>query len=387
MGEVTASGKVQGPPSRSLRSARSEVFRQPAGGYPEAKPGSGLPTVAAHVLQANERPAMSKAEPEQTHVAKEISHERPWISCRFNRAGTAVYAGCEDFRVWRVDLASDAKLAFPTQAWVRALALPNDELLLTGGYDGRLIWWPAQADKPEPLRTVAAHDGWIRALALHPDGQRFATCGNDGHVRIWSLADGSLLHDLTGHARHVYNVAFHPAGTELISGDLVSRFLQWDVASGKQVREFTIATLHKYDAGFLADYGGPFSIAFAPDGKSLACGGITNVTNAFAGVGNPAVSEIDWQEGKERVAHLSKGNVQGTAWGLAWHPDQFLIAATGGPGGGHLFFWRPGEKDEFQSVNLGNVARDLDLHGDGLRIVTAHHDRKLRLSLMAPKPA
>lgn len=69
------------------------------------------------------------------------------------------------------------------------------------------------------------------------------------------------------------------------------------------------------------------------------------------------------------------------------HPEGFDIAATGGPGGGHLVFWRPEEKDEFHTLNLGSVARDLDLHPDGLQLVSAHHDGKLRLCRMAPKSA
>ena len=54
------------------------------------------------------------------------------------------------------------------------------------------------------------------------------------------------------------------------------------------------------------------------DGKRLACSGITNVTNAFAGVGNPSVVEFDWEAGKQRVAYLSKGKLRGVAWGAAF---------------------------------------------------------------------
>ena len=52
---------------------------------------------------------------------------------------------------------------------------------------------------------------------------------------------------------------------------------------------------------------------------------------------------------------------------------------------GKNVFWKPGEKDEFHSLNLGNVARDLDLHPDGVQLLTVHHDGKLRISRMAPQ--
>jgi WD40 repeat protein len=224
-------------------------------------------------------------------------------------------------------------------------------------------------------------------LVVSPDGRQLATCGNDLKVKLWNAENGELVREFAGFERHVYNVAFHPSGKELVAGDLLARFLHWEVATGKQLREFHLAVLHKYDTGFLADYGGPFCMTFQADGTRLACGGITNVTNAFAGVGNPAVSIVDWESGTEKCVHLSKANVQGTARGVVVHPEGFDIAATGGPGGGHLFFWRPEEKEEYHTLNLGSVARDLDLHPDGLRLVTAHHDRKLRISRMAAKTA
>ncbi len=326
------------------------------------------------------------ADPLQTHVSKEFEHERPWISCRFDKSGKYVFGGSEDFHVWRIDLESGEKVAYNTAAWVRAIAVTND-LLITGGFDGRLMWWPVAAEKPEPVREVAAHDGWVRAVKVSPDGTLLATCGNDLKVKLWNLSDGSQVGEMLGHERDIYNVAFHPDGKQLVSGDLVSRYLHWELGNDKPVREFTVATLHKYDETFRADYGGPYAMEFSADGSVLGCSGITNVTNAFAAVGNPAVSIVDWASGTETVAHFSKGGVQGKAWGMVLHPDGFDIAATGGPGGGHLFFWKRTEKDEFHTVNLGNIARDLDLHPDGIRLATVHYDRKLRISTMAPKAA
>jgi len=327
------------------------------------------------------------ADPLLTHVSKTLSHTSPFLSCRFDPAGRFVFAGAEDFKVVRWELATGTKVELAGhESWVRALAFSsNSETLVTGGHDGRLVWWAATADAPVPLRTVAAHQGWIRAIAVSPDQKLVASCGNDFKVKLWSMADGSPVNELTGHESHVYNVAFHPDGKQLVSGDLTAKFIQWEVETGKQVRQFSIAPLSKYDAGFMAHYGGPVCLEFAADGKKFFAGGITNVTNAFAGVGNPIVAQIDWEAGKEIITHLAKNEIQGTAWGLKDHPDGFLIAATGGQGGGHLYFWKYDQKAEFHSFNLGNTARDMSLHPDGIRIATAHHDKNVRISLMAPK--
>jgi hypothetical protein len=59
-----------------------------------------------------------------------------------------------------------------------------------------------------------------------------------------------------------------------------------------------------------------------------------------------------------------------------------LIAASGGDAGGHLWFWKPDQANELFKLVLPNTARDMDLHPDGLRIATAHHDGKVRVSAM-----
>lgn len=328
------------------------------------------------------------ADPVQTHVVKSLAHDASLVSCRFDPQGRYVFAGVQANKVVRWTLADGAKAEFVGghDSWVRALAfLQNGETLLTGGHDGRLIWWPTAAEKPAPARVVEAHAGWIRAIDVSPDGKLVATCGNDLKVKLWKSDDGSLVREFLGHERHVYNVAFHPTGKNLLSGDLVANFIDWDVETGKQNRSFKVPTLHKYDPGFMADYGGPYCLQFSKDGKQFIAGGITNVSNAFAGVGNPALCLVDWAEGKETMAHLAKSNLNGKVFGTVWHPENFLIGAVGGGGGGHLFFWKPGEKNEFHTLNIGNAVRDLAMHPDGVQLATAHHDKQLRLLAMKPK--
>lgn len=324
------------------------------------------------------------ADPLATHLSQELPHSRSLLSCVFHPDGDLLYAGSEDHTVVRFSLSGQPSASYNAGSWIRAIELLDPDTLVTGGHDGRLSWWPARGESLEPLRTVQAHDGWIRALAISPDRKLIATCGNDLKVNLWNAQDGTKVAELTGHQRHVYHVAFHPEGQQLVAGDLTAKFLQWEVATLTQTREFTMPTLHKYDEGFRADYGGPYCLKFDRTGSRLLGGGITNVTNAFAGVGNPAVAVIDWETATERVAHLSKGGIQGKAWGLVWHPEDFVIAATGGQGGGKLFFWRVDEKDEFHVMDTANSARDLALHPDGLRLATVHHDGKVRVWKMAP---
>lgn len=324
-------------------------------------------------------------DPTKTHVAKELKHNSPVISCRFDPTGKYVFFGAQDYKVWRWEWSGDAKTEFNHNAWVNGIAFsPDGETVLTAGYDGRLIWWPATADEPKPIRVVDAHDGWARAVAVSPDGQLIATSGNDLKVKVWNFADGSPVHEFVGHEAHVYNLAFHPDGKSLVSGDLKAKLIHWDLEAGKQARTFAAESLYKYDKGFRADIGGFRGLAFNKDGSLLAGSGITNVTNAFAGVGNPAVVVLDWAKGKQKIQHESKGKLRGVAWGVAFHPAGFVIGISGG-NGGFLLFWKPDEKEEFHQLKLKDTARAMDLCSDGLHVVTAHYDQHVRLSRLTEK--
>ncbi len=329
------------------------------------------------------------ADPAATHVARELKYARPLINCRFDPSGQFVFAATEDNSVQRWDLATGEKTALVAHAsWVRPLAFdPTGQTLLTGGYDGQLMWWTATVPSPQVITTVSAHQGWIRAAAVSPDGKLVATAGNDLIVRLWNMSDGSPAGEFSGHAKHVYSVWFHPDGQYLLSGDLAGVVRQWDIAAAKEIRSFDASILHTYNGGQGVDYGGVRSLCLSPDGKRLACSGLTNASNPLGAVNEPLVVVFDWTSGEKLIDHETKDKLKGIAWRALYHPEGFLIVASGGSGGGFLLFWKPEEKHAFFQLKLPNTAREMDLHPDGIQIATAHHDGILRISKMHPKAA
>jgi len=326
--------------------------------------------------------AATETEPEKVQLDSEYKHARPLTSCIWDSQSRYVFFGAEDNLVHRYDPKEKSSTSFTVHdSWVRAMAVtPNGKLLVTGGYDGRLAWWPTAAEKPEAIRVVDAHQGWIRALSISPDGATIATCGNDGLVKLWNANDGKQIRELKGHESHVYNVGFTPDGKTLVSCDLKGFLKSWDVSNDLAARDIAkIEALHKYDTTFRADIGGARCIGFRPDGTQLAIGGMTNVTNAFAGVGEIAVGLLDWNQGKLIQLLEAKEKIRGVAWGVAFHPDGFWIALAGGGGGGWLYYWKGDTANEFYKFKLKNEGRGMSLSADNQRLAVAHADSHLRI--------
>ena len=137
-------------------------------------------------------------------------------------------------------------------------------------------------------------------------------------------------------------------------------------------------------AGLGTDIGGARGMAFSHDSKLLACAGITEVSNAFAGVGKPLVIVFDMATGKQKYALKPKEAFQGTAWGVALHPQGYAIA-TGGGNGGTLWFWSLDKGENVFSLKLPDNARDLDLHADGQRLAIPFAGGGVRVYNMSPK--
>jgi WD40 repeat protein len=329
-------------------------------------------------------------DPKQAHVVSQWAHDRPLNACRFDPTGQFVFCGSEDAAVERFKLADGARtvLSGGHETWVQALAFSKDgSLAMSGGCDGKISWWDTAADASKPIRTVEAHKGWIRALDVSPDGALLASGGNDNFVRLWNVADGLLVRELSGHARHVYSVAFHPKGQYLLSGDLVGSVKQWDVASGKEARAFDAKPLHTYEGGQQVDFGGVRALAISPDEKWLAAGGLYKATNPLGAVHEPIVLLFNWESQKVEKQQIAEGITGGVVWRLRWLADGSLMGVSGGSTGGFLIFWKPDAEKDYFRFQLPNIARDMDLHPDGLQVATAHYDHHVRITRLAAKTA
>ncbi len=333
---------------------------------------------------------VTKVDPKQAHVVAQWPAGRPIVCCRFEPNGRSLFCGLESSTFERFNLADGKKTPYPGghDSWVFSLAFSaRGETLYSGGGDGRVVFWETGADKPKPHKTIEAHKGWVRAIAMSPDGKLLATGGNDRVVRLWDSSTGKLVRELQGHGGHIYSLEYHPAGKTLLSGDLLGVIKEWDFSSGQVIGGFDAKALHTYERGQQVDFGGVRGMATSADCAHLAAGGLHKATNPLGAVHEPLVLVFDTKTRKLARTLLTDGIAGGVIWRLRYLADGSLMGGCGGSNGGILLFWKSGADKDFHRFGLPNILRDIDLHPDGLRVASAHHDGTVRITRLAAKTA
>lgn len=87
-------------------------------------------------------------------------------------------------------------------------------------------------------RTTEAHRDTIFAIAVSPDGKKFATVSADKSARVWAAADAKPIHTLEGHTGYVLSATFSPTGDRLATGGDDEVIKIWLLETGKQVANF-----------------------------------------------------------------------------------------------------------------------------------------------------
>jgi hypothetical protein len=217
---------------------------------------------------------------------------------------------------------------------------------------------PAEID-PDPagpigeVRRFQGHTQPIRRLSVSPDGRRLLTAGLDNTIRLWDVATGKELRQWPGHSGEaVMSVAFLPDGRRALSAGRDKLIRLWDLEKDREIRSYPIHTQ-------------PVAhVAVTPDGQVAASSG--DESTVFL-----------WNVDTGKVLHRLEGIARG-AETLAFSRDgKFLVT---GSKVGEIRLWNVEKGTEVQAFkgDQGWIY-GLALSLDGRFLYSASIDNTLRM--------
>jgi WD40 repeat protein len=228
---------------------------------------------------------------------------------------------------------------------------PDGKTLLAGAWDGSIRLWDVATGKE--IRQFPGHKGWVWSVAFSPDGKAFASGGKDKIIRIWEPATGKELRRLEGHQSMIGRLTYSPDGKLLAS--LGENLRLWDTATGREVRRLD----SRPGTGIS-------SLAFSPDGKSLAFGGV-NTTALF-----------DLAAGKK----IRQFKTPPRSWynNLAFSPDGKTLYGFNGNWSSTIYLWDVATGAPLRPLDKpGNHISGFALARDGRSMALTGSDHAIRI--------
>jgi WD40 repeat protein len=129
------------------------------------------------------------------------------------------------------------------EAWHRAGQTVNTLLQLKID-DQRVLEAKSLVDShlarlPQPeIACFREHTGWVRTVAMAPDGRSALSGGDDATLRHWDLVERKCLCVLQGHTGAVMSAALAKNGKRALSAGWDGSMRLWDLGTGKELRAF-----------------------------------------------------------------------------------------------------------------------------------------------------
>ena len=144
-----------------------------------------------------------------------------------------------------------------------AFSSDNKILAVTGKNSSPLQFWDVKTG--EHLKSSGKSDVSYEYIAFSQDGSRLVTGGAWEYVSLWDVSTVEQLYNMAD-GEPINSVAYSPDGKTIACGIDDGTIQIWDTSTGK---------LHNSIKGHLDS--SIFSAAFSPDGNTLACGAASKV--------------------------------------------------------------------------------------------------------------
>ena len=245
-----------------------------------------------------------------------LRHTHSIRSVAFSPDGTTFALGASDstIKVWDIATKKNIATLEGHTHRVRSVAFsPDGAMLASGSSDRTVKLWDIATGRT--VATLEGHTAWVYSVAYSPNGTMLASGSSDDTVKLWDVTTKENISTLEGHAHAVSSVAFSPDGTTLASGASDSTIKVWDVATKENIA--TLRHTHRVR-----------SVVFSPDGAMLASGSSDRTVKLW---------DIATGQNIATYRHIDEHSDFGRAWGepvwsVAFSPDGTTLASGGGSG-------------------------------------------------------
>lgn len=173
---------------------------------------------------------------------------------------------------------------------VRALALSSDDsLLVSADSAGSLKIWNTSTGRI--LRTLAC--GYALSLAWLPDDQHIIVGCKDGSLKTYNIPSGTQLEDIAAHQGPIWSVIVHPSGQSCLSasGDKDVKFWDFEARNSaaeaaddedeEQIAANKVTTLGLTHTRTLKMTDDVLCARYSPDGRLLALSLLDSTVKVF----------------------------------------------------------------------------------------------------------